>query len=629
MSDLVAPPRASAWEWTLTAVLALNLGWTTICLGGYRPETMVVTSTLTAFALAVAALAAWRKKSAGVHVAGWFILPFVLYAAANVMWVSPVRWLGWIDWFGWMQMLAVFWVVLSGIRSSAPRRVLFLTLVGLALVNVVLGCYQRFLHHEWLMLNRVQSEQFIHRASGSFGIPNSLAALLLLVLPAAGALTLRRHATAAERVAWGWVTSVLAFGLVLTISRGAWIGLALALTAWPLVVARGSWARRAALGGAALVAFLLGVAAIGAASPRVRERFVQLVHDAGERSRPIMWHAAWQLLRERPVLGTGAASYNVRFEKYRPEGFNNEPQWAHNDYLNTLSDYGALGFALFFGGAGLVVWRAVRSRPTVARGPPLDWLDAPAPRAALVVGLGAFALQLFVDFHFKIPALAMAFAVVSALVVSGRWPAFATAPLARVGFGLAALVAVGFVAAFVVPLFRAEALRYRARQSVDQLALAQPAADAFRSRLAEARSDAERAVVIQPADGQAWAELSYTTALSGRVDLTHQAELGRGAEDAATKALALSEICPEFWIRRGVARDMQGKWLDAGNDFAKAVALAPQSAVAWYYNADHLARNPNEIPLALASLQLCLRLDPSNPDGLALRQRLAIGRSTP
>ena len=63
----------------------------------------------------------------------------LVYAAANVFWVSPIPWLGWIDWFGWAEMIAVFWVVLNGVRSRSPRVALFLTLIVIALTSVALA----------------------------------------------------------------------------------------------------------------------------------------------------------------------------------------------------------------------------------------------------------------------------------------------------------------------------------------------------------------------------------------------------------------------------------------------------------------------------------------------------------
>ena len=47
------PSRASVWEWAQTALLVGNLGWTTLCLGGYRPETLRITSALNGLLLVV------------------------------------------------------------------------------------------------------------------------------------------------------------------------------------------------------------------------------------------------------------------------------------------------------------------------------------------------------------------------------------------------------------------------------------------------------------------------------------------------------------------------------------------------------------------------------------------------
>ncbi len=631
MAPSISRSRGTAWEWAQTALLAANLAWTTLCLGGYRPETMVVTSALTGGLLAVhLASRAFEENAARTptHPAGWLLLPFLVYGAMNVAWVTPVPWLGWRDWFGWVEMVAVFWVVLNGVRAPAVRRALFATLVTLGVIAVLFGCYQRFVHPDWLMLHRVQAEQFIGRASGSFGIPNSLAAFLLLLLPALGALAFRRGAGAVARVFAGWLALVLGFGLVLTISRGAWLGLALALVTWPLAAARGSWWRRLGLAVVVLGAVLTVGGLLYAAIPKVQERFAALVRDMGETTRPVMWRAAWKLFQEHPVLGTGAGSYNVLFEKYRPERFPGEPQWAHNDYLNTLSDYGGVGFVLFFGGWAAIAVRCLRrQRRMESRFPVNDWLDSPVVVAGLATGALAFALQLLVDFHFKIPALAMAWGVVTALIVQRAWPMAATTgplPMARaIGLGMAAVV-VGGTAFAVVPRFRSEALRYGARQGIDRLAGEPVTSPEYRDRLAESRAKLVRAVKIDPANAQAWADAAYAASLWAHISPKEVPALGVEAETAAGRALTLSPACVEFWIRRGVARDMRGRWLDGRLDFVHATTLAPNTSWVWFYYADHMSQRASERGLAEAALALCLRLDPQNQDGLALRQHLAI-----
>lgn len=635
------PPtnRPSLWEWAQTLILAVNVAWTTLCLGGFLPETMVLTSALTGLLLAVHfAESALRATRSTVHPAGWLFLPFLVYAAGNVLWVTPVRWLGWQDWFGWAQMIAVFWVALNGVRSVPTRRVLLVTLAALGAMAVAMGCYQRFVRPDWLMLGREQADQFLGRASGCFGIPNSFAALLLLLLPPAGALALQSGGRPAIRGTAAALAALFAFGIFLTVSRGAWISVAVVAVAWPLVAGGANWRRRLGAACAALAAVAAVAGTLCAISPLVRERFTHLVRDAGELSRPILWKAGWRLFREHPVRGTGAGSFNLLFEQHRPEGFALEPRWAHNDYLNTLSDYGAVGFGLFFGACGIVAWRCIRRARAIepAGG---DAMDSPLMVGAALAGVAAFALQLFVDFHLKIPALAMGLAVVAAQIVGRRWPAPADgawrATSVRLGSGLLALGCLAGTGWCVWPQMQAEALRYRARRAIDRVALYHPDAEGYRGALPGVRADLARAVAWDPANAQAWADLAFAISLVPHAepqridDQPWIAALGCEAEVAADRALALTTVSSEFYIRRGVARDMQGRWLEAGNDFSQALGLSPAHALTWYYYAYHLSRNPREKSMTEAALAFCLRLDPGNSAGLALRQHLAISPKAP
>ena len=624
--------RASAWEWLMTVLLVANLAWTTLCLGGFRPETMIVTSALNGVLLAAHfGGRAFARDGDGrrLHPAGWWLLPFLAYAVANVLWVTPVPWLGWRDWLGWAQMILVFWVVLNDVRTRLTRTVLFGGLVAVAFASVLLACYQRFVRPDWMMLGRVQVEQFIGRSSGSFGIPNSLAALLLLLIPALGALTLRRGASAVQRVLCGYLTLTLGLGLVLTISRGAWLALALVLALWPVFAARGSGWRRAGLAGLAALGVLAVAGALYFSLPKVRERFLIMKADVREKTRPIMWRGAWQIFRAQPVVGGGAGSFNVRFEQFRPEPYQDEPLWAHNDYLNTLSDYGAVGFVLFFGAVAVVAWRCVRERAPRRR----DWLDDPRLTGALTAGVVAFGLQLLVDFHFKIPALAMAFAIIAALLVQRAWPA--GEPVAKISSGrrtrnwVAAggvLAAAGFL---VTPFYRGESLRYSARQAINRMAAEESDVAEQRAILCRARADLTRAVELSPRNAQAWADLAYVSSLWTHLEPAQSVELGRAAERAAERALALSPIVAEFWLRQGVALDLQGRWSDAGEAFVHALQLAPASGNVWFYHAYHMGLNPSCYALADAAAAFCLRLDPGNKQAQSLRQRLATSHQGP
>ncbi len=283
------------FEVARTAILSANLAWTTLCLGGFMPGTKVVMAALTAALVAVHV--ADPLRGARAHVAGWILVPFLAYAAANVAWVTPTRWLGWTDWLNWAQAAAVFWVVLNGIRSPGCRAFLVALIIALGVVAAGMACYQHFRDPAWLMLGRRQSPQFIGRSTGPFGIPNSLGVFMALLIPAAGALAFGSRRSAPIRVLSAAALLALSAGLILSISRGAWIALAAAFALRPLLSPGLSPIRRIAGACVALLAAAAVASLLYFSFPLARVRVDQLVHDLGERTRPILWRGALAHLR--------------------------------------------------------------------------------------------------------------------------------------------------------------------------------------------------------------------------------------------------------------------------------------------------------------------------------------------
>ena len=587
-------------------MLSAILAWATLCLGGVLAGTRAVTAVLASLLLAVHFLdgaRGWRARPAG-----WLAVPFLLYAAANVLWVTPVPWLGWSDWLNWALAALVFWVVLNGVESRGPRVLLCSSIVAIGCASAALAAYQHFRDPHWIMLGRHQADQFIGRASGSFGIPNSLGVLMALLLPPVGFLALSRRASAAVRVLCAVALLFLLAGFVLAVSRGAWISLALALAVRPLLSPGRSvgWRLGAALGAAAAASAAAGV--LYYSFPLMRTRMNQLVSESGERTRPIMWRGAWRIFESHPVLGAGAAAFDPLFEAYRPMGYKDQPYYAHCDYLNTLCDYGAVGFALALLAAWPVLWRGARSRGLAG---------------AAFTGILAFSFHLLIDFHFKIPALAMILASVGALVAAGDAPALAPPPAGRrLAAGAFGLAAASGLLGWALPAYRAEAARYAARERIDRMASKGIDVTSRPEEMRQIREELRRAVRMDPGNAKAWSDIAYADSLEALVDPPSTARLGIEAEAEANRALAISKVVPEFWIRKSTALDMQGKWDDGGACLVEALKLAAYRPDVWYYQAYHLSLKPSETGPALAAANLSLRLDPGFLLAQTLRQRL-------
>lgn len=612
-----------AGEWLLVVGLAGTLAWTTLCLGGYMAQTMVVTS-WAVFGLAALGAGLWAAGGRKFHLAALLPVPFLAFALASVLWLAPAPWLAWREWLLWFQMWLVFALVLHFGRSRAQTWVLAGTLAGLGLVGVGMAAYQRYSDPTWIMLGRVQSGQFVGRSAGMFGIPNSFAGLLELMIPVCLGLLFSRTVRPTVKVAAGWLAGLFLFAIVLTGSRGGWLGLGLALMLWPLL-GGGDW-RRKVLGTVAVVVTLVAVMTLlHRFSDSARMRLEPFLQGRVEKSRPIVWKASWQMWQDAPVLGQGAAAYNVVFEQYRPRQFWDNPEWTHNDYLNTLSDYGVVGFGLW-AGAGVTVlglgWIAVRRAKMAGRstaGLTGHWRW----RLGLWLGLVAYALHMGVDFHTKIPALAFAAALVAALLVRDEEPWWRPAGRGAawcVGTGLP-LAVLGLGGGMAAPLYRAEALRFAARESFDRYALTRKGD--LTVIIPRAKAALTQAVRLDPRNGQAWGDLAYATVQMWHAGNKDRVTVGRFAELAADEALKRCPVSAEFWLRKAVALDLQRGRPETESCYRRALELSPNLATYWYHYAYHLQAFPKRKAEALKAVETCLTLDRYYPGGESLHQQLS------
>ncbi|HEY4301209.1 MAG TPA: O-antigen ligase family protein [Candidatus Didemnitutus sp.] len=617
-----ASGRVDTLEYAAAMALALLVAATTLCLGGYRPETMARVFPALLVVAGAGLVVMVVRTDRPVCRAFWWPAPFLIFSLASAVGWAPAAWLGWREWLLWFQGALVFVGVLHLAPGARGIRLFGGTLAALALVGTVMAAWQRFHDPTWLMMGRTQADQFLGRSSGMFGVPNSLAGLLELVIPVCLVLAWSRATPVAARIVTGWLAVVLVAGLILTGSRGGWISLAVALMLWPALFARG-WKRRLIGVAAAVGAAAATLAAVFFLSDGARERMKPFLAGQWEASRPLIWRVGVRIWQEHPWLGAGAASYNVLFEQFRPVGFRNEPQWTHNDYLNTLSDYGVTGFALWTAvGAAVLFWGWKEIRRVRSERPPEHTITARWRwRQGLWLGLLAFSLHLLVDFHTKIPALLFAAAIVGALLIRDC-PALQVNYSGRGRVMAAALIASFLVAAGLagVPGYRAEALRYGARQRLDQ-AVGGPAM-AVDQTLPGAEVDFQDSVKIDPSNGQAWADLSWATAISWHVTHGDPEAIGRRAARAADRAVALCPVDAEFWVRKGVALDMEGLTSDAAACFQRALELAPNRADWHYAYAYHLHGANAPRTEVDREIETCLTLDPGNSAAVALHDRL-------
>ena len=219
------------------------------------------------------------------------------------------------------------------------------------------------------------------RAYGTIGMPNSFAGYLNMSLPLALALTVyewgkwigeRSRARVLDRLAlvsfkrlrfpafMTLVTLVLFWTLLTTLSRGAWIGLALGVLV--MVMALGRRAAPAVSVMLASTALVVILAVAGALPGPVSDRFGQLVtqiaifdprgitpnpDNYALVERMVHWFVAGNMFLSNPWTGAGIGNFNDVFNKFGVQGWPYSRGHAHNYYLHTLGETGIIGLTFY------------------------------------------------------------------------------------------------------------------------------------------------------------------------------------------------------------------------------------------------------------------------------------------
>ena len=152
-------------------------------------------------------------------------------------------------------------------------------------------------------------------------------------------------------------------GLVLSGSRGGWVSLVIGIAVWLFLLMGYLWSRQSKLLGPVVLIGTLFVV-LGACSSiwAVKKISSNRAEQAGREVGPVaevqvndggrlaMQQMAFEIFLDSPVLGQGPRSFSyLSLENWDPNTLRVRiglPEFAHNEYLQVLSDYGAVGFLI-------------------------------------------------------------------------------------------------------------------------------------------------------------------------------------------------------------------------------------------------------------------------------------------
>jgi tetratricopeptide (TPR) repeat protein/O-antigen ligase len=563
------------------------------------------------------------------------VLAFTLWAGISVLYSR--YWFVSISEFGRLAAhVGLFWLALASLRRMVQvRRVVAAACA--AAVPIVIYAFMQAAGADpidWATTSTGRVFSFLAN-------PTYLGSYLALLIPVAIAvgwpLPDSGRATAAAR----WVISglflliaaLMAVALYLSFTLGAVAGLAIgSLLALVLaIIRRGIPAvRRAA---PALIAASAGLALVLVVAYRLmpatqQKRVQQVIHfqDPYGKERQLHWRVAIDLFRQRPLTGSGYGTFRIySLEKLSPEWYLEAPGrrkgmlvpgYAHNEYLQMLTDNGIVGGAALAALLVLFYWVAVR---VLLREQDRAWWRL---GLGITVGMTAFVVQNFFAVTFRqtgavtffwlwLGVMAVAGARLPAAGEGVQEPRLREIELPRASWGglaaAAAILAAGLAVLSWVTI----------RPMLASLYVREAQGAAVRGYYRESADLSERAIELCPYSAIAYYTAAYAWGQLG--DLEKSAS-------ASQQALRLLPGNASFYYNLGVSYKKMGKLDEAITSFRKAVELMPTSAQHHAALAEALEAK-GEYEEAEREIRRAIELDGSDANMHILLSEIALRRN--
>jgi O-antigen ligase len=352
---------------------------------------------------------------------GWVVLAFTALAIGRYL-TADIEYVARQEMIRVLLYAFLFFVIVNNLYRQETAQIISFPLIFLATGISGYAVYQFFTHSNqvWSYISPNPG-----RASGTYICPNNLAGFLEMLVPLATAYVLAGRMKPVVRILLCYAVLAMLAGMVVTFSRGGWVAVVMALVVLLVVL---TFHRNHRLPAFLLLVVLVGGGAIFTTKFLSKSlsyiRRVETLQNGDKFDYSVrrdIWVAAAEMWRDHFWWGVGPAHYDYRFRKYRPQTIQLSPDRAHNDYLNLVTDWGAVGGLIVLAGmmvfgAGLKkTWKYVRPSEN-------DFGRGLSNRFAFFLGastgLLALTVHSAVDFNLHIPANAILGVTLLALLSS-------------------------------------------------------------------------------------------------------------------------------------------------------------------------------------------------------------------
>jgi O-antigen ligase len=309
-----------------------------------------------------------------------------------------------------INYVTIYYLIIHTVRTRTQIRQFIYIIISVGTFLSIFGLVKLGGANPFPWWEYTDIPQTSDRLTATFGNANHLAGYMEMALPLILGLFLTGF-RGGKRILMIYITIMLLAALILSLSRGGWFGaiIGLSFMAAALMANRHFENKKLLM---AIVGGTLAVALIVLSTTPVVERILTLTENDPEvnmNARLVGWRGVNKMISDHPLIGTGPGTFATVYTQYQPPGLANRRFYAHSDYLQFISE---VGLAV----AVVIVWmiialyrkgyKKLKNPSRLVRGSTIG----------AMAGITAILVHSISDFNLYIPANAILFTVLAALV---------------------------------------------------------------------------------------------------------------------------------------------------------------------------------------------------------------------
>lgn len=307
-----------------------------------------------------------------------------------------------------LAYIGIYYLVVNNYSRRMRRYLIAITIcVGTVLSIYGLLQYMNLLPHGWWRPRNFLAATYVNH--------NHFSGYLELVIPVAiGALIRYKRESVTLRMALAEALIIMTAAFIFAQSRGAWISLSVSLLVMNFILIKKKMFSRKSIYALILaIIFIFSFAYIKSEfiSRRI-DTFTRITKaEASPRTRLEIWKGTLEMIKDKPVIGTGIGTFAWEFSRYRPRDLNVRANYAHNDYLHMAAEMGVAAPLILI----WLLWSLITQGAECHE----KTSDGRINTVVLGCAIGILSLSLhgLIDFNFHIPANMILFSIYAAIII--------------------------------------------------------------------------------------------------------------------------------------------------------------------------------------------------------------------